>query len=92
MQRWLFLISDGKKKAFKVKISVRFRLYQAQESFVHKAKAVGLETTSPAFIRFTQTNIRPYLCVKEVRSFDWTKCIRGFIPYQVIVAFVDHQA
>ena len=88
-----FLMSDGKKAVFRIKkLNMRFRLVQAQETFVNQAKAVGLGTTSPAFIPFTQTKIRSYLCVKEVSSFNWTNCIRGIIPHQVIVAFVDHQA
>ena len=70
---------------------MRFRLVQSQESFVNQAKAVGLGTTSPAFLPFTQTKIRSYLCVKEVSIFNWTNCIIGIIPHQVIVAFVDHQ-
>ena len=86
-------MSDGKKAVFRIKkLNMRFRLVQAQESFVNQAKAVGLGTTSPAYIPFTQTKIRSYLCVKEVSSFNWTNCIRGVIPHQVIVAFVDHQA
>ena len=71
---------------------MRFRLVQAQESFLNQAKAVGLGTTSPMLIPLTQTKIRSYLCVKEISSFNWTNCIRGVIPHQVIVAFVDHQA
>ena len=89
----IFLMSDGKKAVFRIKkLNMRFRLVQAQESFVNQAKAVGLGTRSPAYIPFTQTKIRSYLCVKEVSSFNWTNCIRGVIPHQVIVAFVDHQA
>ena len=88
-----FLMSEGKLAVFRIKkLNMRFRLVQAQESFVNQAKAVGLGTTSPAFLPFTQTKIRSYLCVKEVSSFNWTNCIRGVIPHQVIVAFVDHQA
>ena len=88
-----FLMSDGTKAVFRIKkLNMRFRLVQAQETFVNQAKAVALGTTSPAFIPFTQTKIRSYLCVKEVSSFNWTNCIRGIIPHQVIVAFVDHQA
>ena len=87
-----FLLSDGKKALFQIKkLNMRFRLVQAQESFVNQAKAIGLGTSSPAFIPFTQTKIRSYLCVREVSSFNWTNCIRGVIPHQVIVAFVDHQ-
>ena len=71
---------------------MRLRLVQARESFVNQAKAVGLRTTSPAFIPFTQTKIRSYPCVKEVSRFNWTNCIRGVSPHQVIVALVDHQA
>ena len=86
-------MSDGKKAAFKIKkLNMRFRMVQAQESFVNQAKAIGLGTTSPALIPFTQTKIRSYLCVKEISSFNWTNCIRGVIPHQIIVAFADHQA
>ena len=86
-------MSDGKLAVFRIKkLNMRFRLVQAQESFVNQAKAVGQGTTSPAYIPFTQMKIRSYLCVKEVSSFNWTNCIRGVIPHQVIVAFVDHQA
>ena len=88
-----FLMSDGKKAAFRIKkLNMRFRLVQAQESFSTQAKAVGLGTSSPAFIPFTQTKIRSYLCVREISSFTWSNCIRGVIPHQIIVAFVDHQA
>ena len=77
-----FLMSDGKKAVFRIKkLNMRFRLVQAQETFVNQAKSVGLETTSPAFIPFTQTKIRSYLCVKEVSSFNWTNCIRGVISH-----------
>ena len=86
-------MSDGKKAAFKTKkLNMRYRMVQAQESFVNQSNAVGLGTTSPALIPFTQTKIRSYLCVKEISSFNWTNCIRGVIPHQIIVAFVDHQA
>ena len=71
---------------------MRFRMVQAQESFVNQPKAIGLGTTSPALIPFTQTKIRSCLCVKEISSFNWTNCIRFVIPHQIIVAFVDHQA
>ena len=71
---------------------MRFRLVQAQESFINQAKAIGLGTASPAFIPFTQTKIRSYLCVSEISSFNWTNCIRGVIPHQIIVAFIDHAA
>jgi len=88
-----FLMSDGKKAAFRIKkLNMRFRLVQAQESFNTQAKAVGLGSSSPAFIPFTQTKIRSYLCVREISSFTWSNCIRGVIPHQIIVAFVDHQA
>ena len=87
-----FLMSDGKKAVFQLKkLSMRFRLVQAKESFVNQAKSIGLGTTSPAFIPFTQTKIRTYLCVREISSFTWANCIRGVIPQQVIVAFIDHQ-
>ena len=87
-----FLMSDGKKAVFKIKrLNMRFRLVQAQDSFVNQAKAIGLGTSSPAFIPFTQTKIRSYLCVREISSFTWSNCIRGVIPPQIIVAFVDHQ-
>ena len=44
-----------KKVAFKIKkLNMRFRMVQAQESFVNQAKAIGLGTTSPALIPFTQ--------------------------------------
>ena len=88
-----FLMRDGKKAIFRIKkLEMRFRLVQTQESFVNNSKSVGLGTTNPAFFPFTQTKIRSYLCVKEISSFNWTNCIRGVIPHQVIVAFVDHQA
>ena len=88
-----FLMSDGRKAIFKIKkLEMRFRLVQTQESYVNNSKAVGQGTTSPAFFPFTQTKIRSYLCVKEISSFNWTNCIRGVIPHQVIIAFVDHQA
>ena len=51
---------------------MRFRLVQAQESFINQAKAIGLGTASPAFIPFTQTKMRSYLCVSEISSFNWT--------------------
>ena len=86
-------MSDGKKATFKIKkLEMRFRLVQTQESYVNNSKAIGHGTTSPAFLPFTQTKIRSYLCVKEISSFNWTNCIRGVIPHQVIIAFVDHQA
>ena len=86
-------MSDGKKAIFRIKkLEMRLRLVQTQESFVNNSKSVGLSTTNPAFFPFTQTKIRSYLCVKEISSFNWTNCIRGLIPHQVIVAFVDHQA
>ena len=69
-----------------------FQLVQTQESYVNNSKSVGLCTTSPAFFPFTQTKIRSQLCVKELGNFNWPNCIRGVIPHQVIVAFVDHQA
>ena len=88
-----FLMSNGKQAIFKLKkLNMRFRLVQAQESFINQAKAIGLGTASPAFIPFTQTKIRSYLCVSEISSFNWTNCIRGVIPHQIIVAFIDHAA
>jgi hypothetical protein len=87
-----FMMSDGKKAIFKIKkLIMRFRLVQASQTFVNQAKSVGLGTTSPAFIPFSQTKIRTYLCVKEISSFTWANCIRGIIPQQIIIGFVDHQ-
>ena len=87
-----FMMSDGKKAIFKIKkLNMRFRLVQANQTFVNQAKSVGLGTTSPAFIPFSQTKIRTYLCVKEISSFTWANCIRGIIPQQIIIGFVDHQ-
>ena len=56
-----FLMSNRKLRVFKLKkLNMRFRLVQAQESFINQAKAVELGTASPAFIPFTQTKIRSY--------------------------------
>ena len=44
------------------------------------------------FIPFTQTKILTYLCVREISSFTWANCIRGIIPQQIVIGFVDHQA
>ena len=88
-----FLISDGVKAVFKIKkLSMRFRMVQTKDSFVNQAKSIGLGTEPTAFLPFTQTKIRSYLCVKEISSFIWSNCIRGIIPHQIIVAFVDHEA
>ena len=88
-----FLISDGRKAAFKIKkLNMRFRLVQSKESFVNQAKNIGLGSEAAAFFPFTQTKIRTYLCVKEISSFNWTNCIRGIIPQQIIVAFVEHES
>ena len=74
-------MSNGKQAVFKLKkLNMRFRLVQAQESFINQAKAIGLGTASPAFIPFTQTKIRSYLCVSEISNFNRTNCIRGVIP------------
>lgn len=62
-----------------MKLNVRFRLVQAQESIVNQAKTIGPGGTSPAFIQFAQTKIRSFLGVNELCR-------------QVIVAFVDHNA
>ena len=52
-------MSDEKKARFRIKkLNMRFRLVQAQDSFVNQAKAVGLGTSSPSFILFIQTKIR----------------------------------
>ena len=88
-----FVMSDGEKPIFKIKkLEMRFSLVQTQESYVNNSKSGGLGTTNPAFLPFTQTKIRSYLCIKEISSFNWTIYIRGDIPHQVIVAFVDNQA
>ena len=71
---------------------MRFRLVQSKESFVNQAKNIGLGSEAAAFFPFTQTKIRTYLCVKEISSFNWTNCIRGIIPQQIIVAFVEHES
>ena len=88
-----FLLSNGQKAAFKIKkLNMRFRLVQAKDSFVDQAKAIGLGTQSPAFIPFTQTKIRTYLVTKEISSFTWANCIRGIIPHQVVIGFVEHES
>ena len=85
-------MSDGVKAIFKIKkLAMRFRLVQAKDSFVNQAKSIGLGTQPPAFFPFTQTKIRTYLCVKEISSFEWSNCIRGIIPHQIIVGFVEHE-
>ena len=71
---------------------MRFRLIQANQTFINQAKSVGLGTIPPAFIPFTQTKIRTYLCVREISSFTWANCIRGIMPQQIVIGFVDHQA
>ena len=88
-----FLISDEVKALFKIKkLTMRFRLVQAKDSFVDQAKSVGLGNQPPAFFPFTQTKIRTYLCVKEISSFEWANSIRGIIPHQIIVGFVEHES
>ena len=32
------------------------------------------------------------MCVRQIISFNWNKRIRGVIPHQMIVAFIDHAA
>merc|ERR1712001_417043 len=48
-----FLMSNGKQAIFKLKkLNMRFRLVQAQESFINRFKAIGLGTASLVFIPF----------------------------------------
>ena len=47
-----FLMSDGKKAAFRIKkLEMGLRLVQTQEPYLNNSKLVGLGTTSPAFFR-----------------------------------------
>ena len=56
------------------------------------AKSIGLGNSAPAYYPSTQTKIRTYICVKEISGFTWSNCIRGTIPHQIIVGFVEHDS
>ena len=70
---------------------MKLPLFQTNQSFVNQAKSVGMGIMSLAFYPSTQTKIPTYLCVRETNSFSLANCIRGTIPQQIIIGFVNHQ-
>ena len=86
-------MSNAAKAKFVIKdLKMRLRLVQTNEKFINQAKSIGNGNEPPAFLPFTQTKLRTFLVVKDISSFVWNNCIRGTIPQQIIIAFIDHEA
>jgi hypothetical protein len=93
MKDEFFLMSNGAVEIFLIKdLKLRMRLVQTNEKFINQAKAIGNGNEPPAFLPFSQTKLRTFLVVKDISSFVWNNCIRGTIPQQIIIAFIDHEA
>ena len=86
-------MSDGAVAKYVINdVKRRLRLVQTNEKFINQAKAIRNGNEPPAFLPFTQTKLRTFLVVKDISSFVWSNCIRGTIPQQIIMAFIDHEA
>ena len=93
MKDEFFLMSNGAVAKFLIKdLKLRMRLVQTNEKYINQAKSIGIGNEPPAFLPFSQTKLRTFLVVKDISSFVWSNCIRGTIPQQIIIAFIDHEA
>ena len=84
-------MSNGSKASFKlVDLKLKFRLVEVDKKYLDLAKNVEFNT-APVYYPFCQTKIRTHLVTTGVSSFTWSNAIRGKIPDQIIIGFLDHE-
>ena len=67
-------------------------MVHTNENFINQVKTIGNRNESPALFSFTQTKSTSFLVVKDISRFVSSNFIRGTIPRQIIIAFIDHEA
>ena len=87
-----FLLSDGLKAKFKIKnLSLRFRLVETAKKISDEITKVNLGNAN-AFYPYYMTKIRTNLITQGIQSYIWPAAIRGKLPKQIILGFIDHTA
>ena len=85
-------MSDGLKAKFKIKnLSLRFRLVETAKQFSDEITKVNLGNAN-AFYPYYMTKIRTNLITQGIQSYIWPAAIRGKLPKQIILGFIDHTA
>ena len=87
-----FLMSNGQKAKFKIlDLNLRFRLVETAKNFSDKITKINLGNAN-AYYPYYMTKIRTNLITQGIQSYLWPSAIRGKLPKQVIIGFVDHSA
>ena len=87
-----FLLSDGSKAKFRIDdLSLRSRLVETTKSFLEDITKDNLGKANE-YYPYYMTKIRTNLMTQGIQSYIWPAAIRGKLPTQIIVGFVDHSA
>ena len=87
-----FLMSNGQKAKFKIlDLNLRFRLVETAKTFSDEITKINLGSAN-AYYPYYMSKIRTNLITQGIQSYTWPAAIRGKLPKQVIIGFVDHSA
>ena len=87
-----FLLSDGIKAKFKIlDLKVRFRLVETAKIFSDDVTKIALGKAN-AHYPYYMSKIRSNIITAGIQSFIWPSAIRGRLPKQIILGFLEHSA
>ena len=87
-----FMISNGQQAKFKITdLNLRFRLVETAKSYSDEVSKINLGTAE-AYIPYYMTKIRSNLITSGIQSYIWPSAVRGKLPKQLILGFIDHAA
>ena len=87
-----FLLSDGQKAKFKlIELKARFRLVETSKNYSDDSTKIALGKTN-AYYPYYMSKIRSNIITSGIQSFIWPAAIRGRLPKQIILGFLDHSA
>ena len=70
-------------------LNLRFRLVETAKTFSDEITKINVGSTN-AYYPYYMTKIRTNLITQGIQSYTWPAAIRGKLPKQVIIGFVDH--
>ena len=87
-----FMLSDKSQAKFKIlDLKLRFRLVETAKNFADDVSKIGLGRAN-AYYPYYMSRIRTNLITEGIQSYTWPSAIRGKLPKQIILGFVDHSA
>ena len=87
-----FLLSDGQKAKFKlIELKARFRLVETSKNYSDDSTKIALGKAN-AYYPYYMSKIRSNIITSGIQSFIWPAAIRGRLPKQIILGFLDHSA